>query len=485
MSNLFVGIYFFLLFYIAVYGFHLYWLIFLYLTCDRPEPVSYDLPADESEVPIVTVQLPIYNERAVALRLITTVAALDWPADRLEIQVLDDSDDDTAEIIAPELNRLRREGLRISHLRRGHRVGYKAGALAHGLNLAGGEFIAVFDADNLPRPDFLTRLMGYFKERESGLVQARWSFLNRNQSLLCRAQALFLDAHFLVEQSARSRGGLFMNFNGTAGIWRRKAIEDAGGWQSDTLTEDLDLSYRAQLAGWKMRLAEDVDVPTELPAAIRSFKTQQYRWARGAVETGRKVLPQVFASSLPWRVKVAALFHLTHKTVSLALPLLAILLIPALYVRLEGGMAKLLLIDLPIFLAGTGSMSIFYGLAYKRIGGERSWKNSLILPVLTSLGVALAVNNSRALAAAFFGEGNTFVRTPKTGSSARQIFPIPDGYRISFDRTVFLEMALAGYSLIALGWAAALDLYFSLPFLATFAFGYLYFTFLSIKESHA
>ncbi len=485
MAKAFLAIYFFLLAYIAIYGFHLYWIISLYVrNKDRREPALENIIIDK-RVPHVTMQLPVYNERTVASRLIATVAALEWPTDKLEIQVLDDSDDNTTDIIREEIEQTRRLGIKIHHIRRSNRNGFKAGALAHGLETAQGEYIAVFDADNMPRPDFLKRLIGYFINPQIGMVQARWSFINRNESLLCRAQALFLDAHFFIEQFARNKGGLFMNFNGTAGIWRKSAIIASGGWQFDTLTEDLDLSYRAQLTGWKMRFIDTVDVPTELPSSIRSFKTQQYRWARGAIETARKVLPTLMLSSNPLRVKVSAFFHLTQKSISMAIVLLALMLIPALYIRLEGGMVKLLLIDLPIFIAGTGSMSVFYGLAYKRQKRTQTTRNGMVLPLLTSIGVALAVNNSFALLSGLFSRKRSFIRTPKSGTGGNKNKILPADYRISFDSTVRIEFIVAAYSLAAIIFAVGLNLYFSIPFLLTFAFGYSYFVFRSIRESYA
>jgi hypothetical protein len=317
-----------------------------------------------------------------------------------------------------------------------------------------------------------------------GLVQARWSFLNRNESLLCQAQALFLDAHFYIEQAARSQGGLPMNFNGTAGVWRRCAIEAAGGWQFDTLTEDLDLSYRAQLAGYRLLFVDDIDVPTELPSSIRAFKTQQHRWARGAMETGLKLLPSILSSSMSRPMKLASAFHLTQKSVAPALLLLSLLLVPALYLRMEGGALKLLMIDLPIFLAGTGSMSVFYGLAYRRAKSERS-HGGLILPLLTSLGIGLSVNNSLAILAALVGRRRRFIRTPKSGHVGTGKTPLPHDYRIGFDHSVWAETLLATYALSAIGYAVFAGLLASLPFLITFAFGYSYYSVVSIKESYA
>jgi cellulose synthase/poly-beta-1,6-N-acetylglucosamine synthase-like glycosyltransferase len=414
--------------------------------------------------------------------LIRAVAAFDWPSDRLQIQILDDSTDNTSRIAREETTRLQGRGVWIEHIRRSDRTGFKAGALANGLATARGEFVAVFDADNLPRPDFLRKTLPYFSDSRIGLVQARWSFLNRGRSLLCRAQALFLDAHFYIEQAARSKGGLFLNFNGTAGVWRRRAIDTAGGWHHDTLTEDLDLSYRAQMAGWRLVFVEDVDVPTELPESIRSFKAQQFRWAKGAVETARKVLPGIFRSRLPLRIKLASFAHLTQKSVSIALLALSVLLVPALYIRLEGGLWKLFLIDLPIVVLGTGSMSLFYSLAYRRERASGSILDSLILPVLTSIGIALSVNNSLAVALAFTKRRREFIRTPKSGTSGGQRRGIPTDYMIPFDHSLRAEVFFALYALTAIVVALAVRLYPSVPYLVTFCAGFTFFSYLSIRE---
>jgi cellulose synthase/poly-beta-1,6-N-acetylglucosamine synthase-like glycosyltransferase len=474
--------YFFLLFVIAFYGVHIYWLIWLYLRNPAEKGKIGGLLAPLSRI---TIQLPVYNERAVVLRLIRSVAALDWPKDLLDIQILDDSVDSTSDLAASETARLRALGYQINHIRRKDRSGYKAGALAHGLKSAAGEFVAVFDADNVPRPDFLKRIIHHFADPRVGLVQARWSFMNREESLLCRAQALFLDAHFFVEQSARCRGRLFMNFNGTAGVWRRQAIDAAGGWQADTLTEDLDLSFRAQMAGWRFVFAEDVDVPTELPGSIRAFKTQQFRWAKGAFETGLKLIPSILRSDLPMRIKIASSFHLTQKIISVAILFLSIMLIPALFFRLETGMFKVLAIDLPIFLAATGSMSMFYGLAHRRERTDRSWRSTLLLPVLTSIGIGLAVNNTFAIYSALFGRRNHFVRTPKSGSTDCHVTTPPTDYRVGYDYSGKLEGLLALYAVGAVVCAISLNLFFSIPFLMTFVFGYMYFSVLSWRERHA
>jgi cellulose synthase/poly-beta-1,6-N-acetylglucosamine synthase-like glycosyltransferase len=482
MRDIFLVSYFFLLTYVAIYGVHIYWLIFLYL---KSRNKTHDVGLPEAFRPVVTVQLPVYNERKVAARSISAVAGFHWPSEKLQIQVLDDSDDSTTEIIAHEVARLRESGSDIEHIRRQSRKGFKAGALANGLRFARGELVAIFDADNVPERTFLMETVGHFTDPSVGMVQARWGFLNRESSFLCRAQALFLDAHFLVEQVARSRSGLLMNFNGTAGVWRKQAIVESGGWSDDTLTEDLDLSYRVQLRGWQARFVDDVVVPTELPSSLRSFKSQQRRWSKGAIETAIKVLPQILRSDLPLRVKLGSFLHLTQKTVSVALLILSILLVPALYFRLQGGALKLFLIDLPVFVAGTGSMSLFYGLAYRHQREARSFRNSAVLPVLTSIGIALTANNSLAVLSALFGRKDPFVRTPKTGATGREIIEVPRDYRTKANWSVGIEVVLALYSALAVFCASYLGLIYALPYLLTFAFGFLYFSVISVKESYA
>lgn len=482
MRELIIFLYFFLLAYIAIYGVHIYWLVWLHFSHRKK---IKRIVGFRDWFPTVTIQLPIYNEKRVAARLLRAAASMDWPPDKLVIQVLDDSSDETTSLIASEIATLEPRGLTINHLTRSERTGYKAGALAFGLEQDDSEFVAIFDADNVPEPGFLKAMIPHLADPAIGMAQAHWSFLNREESILCRAQALFLDAHFHVEQAARSSGGLFMNFNGTAGVWRRRAIDDAGGWQADTLTEDLDLSYRAQMKGWKLKYVDDVDVPSELPGSIRGFKTQQYRWTRGATETAIKILPKLLASDLPARVKISAFFHLTQKSISLALLLLSVLLIPALYFRLETGLTKILVIDLPIFLAGTGSMTILYGVALRRSRDKSSRTDRLLAPVLTSLGIGLAINNSMAILGGLRGRHAPFIRTPKSGTETTQKLKVPVDYRIPTDPTMLLESGFALYALTAVAVAVSLELYFAVPFLMTFTFGYFYFTFLSWRERYA
>lgn len=493
MKLLFITFYFGLLALLSVYGIHLYWLLAIYLRNRHSLTLPDKGLLGKSVFPVVTVQLPLFNERSVALRLIDAVRNFDWPPEKLEIQILDDSDDITSELIANHLANLppNNSGPAIHHIRRNNRSGFKAGALQAGLVRAHGQFLAIFDADNLPRADFLLHTVPFFNDDNVGMVQVRWSFLNRCESWLTRAQSLFLDAHFRIEQQARFKGGLLFNFNGTAGLWRKQAIVEAGGWQHDTLTEDLDLSLRAQLSGSRFIYCDDYDVPTELPNSLTPFKQQQYRWAKGAVQTAIKILPTIFRSSLSYRVKLAAFFHLTHKSTNLILLLLGLTLVPALYYRMDGGTTKLLIIDLPIFVAGTGSMSLFYSLANRANrtipanDGTRNRRELLILPFLTSLGVALAVNNSKAFLSGLSGRSSEFIRTAKSGSTDHKHCRIPKSYRTHPERIILVEAGLALYALSASLIAASLHLYPTLPFLLTFVIGYSYFTLLGVRDYHA
>ncbi|HEU4888650.1 MAG TPA: glycosyltransferase, partial [Thermoanaerobaculia bacterium] len=338
---------------LAVYSIHRLHLVRLRRRTPPPTRVTATV------YPPLTVQLPLYNEPNVALRLIDAVARLDYPG-ALDIQVLDDSTDETSSIVAGAVARIAANGTSIAHIRRASRDGFKAGALAHGMRLSTSELFAVFDADFVPPRDLLLRMVPYFADAGVGMVQARWTHLNRDESLLTRVQALFLDAHFAVESAARNFGGRFFNFNGTAGIWRRAAIEEAGGWSSSTLTEDLDLSYRAQLAGWEFVFLNDVEVPAELPAALSGFQDQQHRWAKGSIQTARKLLGTIVGSGLGRRVKSEAVFHLTNNSAYLFTVLLALLIVPSMLVRYRNGLAWMFAIDVPLFVASTGSVLLFY-----------------------------------------------------------------------------------------------------------------------------
>src|SRR6202040_4084347 len=336
----------------------------------------------EGQLPFVTIQLPIFNEQFVIDRLIDAVCKLDYPRDRFEIQVLDDSTDETTGVAQEIVERYARgfAGMApqpIAYLHRSNRHGYKAGALDKGLDVAKGELIAIFDADFVPPPQWLNQVVHHFAEPGVGMVQTRWTHLNRNYSFLTQVEAILLDGHFVLEHGGRSRAGVFFNFNGTAGMWQRKAIEEAGGWQHDTLTEDTDLSYRAQLKGWKFKYLQDVECPAELPIEMTAFKTQQARWAKGLIQTGKKILPKVFKSKAPFRVKVEAFYHLSANLSYPLMIVLSTLLMPAMIIRSFGGWFQMLVIDLPLFLASTFSISSFYLVSQKELFPRR-WPRTFL-----------------------------------------------------------------------------------------------------------
>lgn len=373
----------------------------------------------EPEVwPKVTVQLPVFNEKYVVERLIDATAQLDYPSELLEIQVLDDGNDDSVELAAARIAHWQGKGINIKHIQRPDRVGYKAGALAYGLQLAEGEFTAIFDADFIPDPQFLKRTLPHFSNPEVGVVQTRWEHLNADYSALTRLQAFGLDAHFTVEQVGRSSGGHFMNFNGTAGVWRTACIEDAGGWQHDTITEDLDLSYRAQLKGWRFIYLEDLGSPAELPAEMNALKNQQYRWTKGAAECAVKNLGKVLRKSkLPFSTRVHALFHLLNSAVFIVIFLAALLSIPVLLIRVSSEAYDLLFNLAGVFLLSLFILTFFYRIAHARMGGSR-WAFLRDFPLFLSVSMGLSLHNSIAVLEGYGGRKTPFVRTPKFAISA-------------------------------------------------------------------
>lgn len=460
---------------LSVYGLHRLWMVVKYLRLrSRPQQPAGRLGYE----PRVTVQLPIYNERYVVERLLRAVAGLDYPRELLEVQVLDDSTDDTAELAGRVVEELRGQGLDVVHLRRPTRRGFKAGALQEGLARAKGEFIAIFDADFVPPRDLLRRTLDYFADPEVGLIQTRWGHLNRGHNLLTRVQALLLDGHLLIEQTARSRSGCFFNFNGTAGIWRREAIESAGGWQDDTLTEDLDLSYRAQLAGWRFVFLPDLVTPAELPVEMNAFKAQQYRWAKGAVQTCKKVLPAVWRSRFPLGVKLEASFHLTANFAYLLLAMMALLVHPDL--RQEGvHWQSVLVVDVPVFLMASFSIFLFYAVAL-RAGGIGWLRIVFYIPMLIAVGIGLCLNNARAVLEAVFDQPSEFTRTPKYGAGAGPLRWWEMAYRSGRSWLPWVELVLAVYYAGFMVYAWQHRQWTSLPFFALFAFGFGYAALLSL-----
>jgi cellulose synthase/poly-beta-1,6-N-acetylglucosamine synthase-like glycosyltransferase len=474
-------LYFGLLSVLSAYGMHRLWMAWL-LWRSRRAP-ELPLP-DPASAPFVTVQLPLFNERYVAERLVRSVAALRYPAGRLEVQVLDDSTDDTVEIVARVVADLVAAGADVKHVRRPTREGFKAGALAVGLEQARGGLIAVFDADFIPEPDFLERTVGQFADPEVGMVQVRWDHVNRDYSMLTRAQAVLLDGHFVVEHAARHGSGRFFNFNGTAGIWRREAIEDAGGWQHDTLTEDLDLSYRAQYAGWRFVYLDGVAVPAELPVDMAAFKSQQHRWAKGSIQTAKKLLPDLLDSALPRPVKVEALFHLTANGTYLLMCVLSLLMPLTLFVRIDRGWLGTFAVDMPMFLLATLSVCHFYALSQRRLG-RSLWRQVAHLPLVLALGVGMSLNNGRAVVEALLGRSTPFVRTPKydirqNGQAWHELRYV----RVRWIQpTLELLLGLWFVPAIALALAQGGRALLSLPFLVLFQFGFLYVSLASLGQS--
>ena len=432
-------------------------------------------------LPKITVQLPVYNERYVVERLISAVAALDYPRALLEIQVLDDSTDDTAGIARAACERERARGVDIHYLHRGHRSGFKAGALKEGFEKSTGEFLFVFDADFVPPPNFIRDTLDFFSDPEVGMVQARWDHLNRDFSLLTRLQAILLDGHFVVEHTARNRSGRFFNFNGTAGAWRRATIEEAGGWNADTLTEDIDLSYRAQLARWKFVYLKDVVSPAEVPVDINGFKSQQHRWAKGSIQTGQKLLPAIFRSAFPLRVKIESFFHLTNNFSYPLVVALSILIFPAMLIRHRLGWTHLILLDFPLFFVSTSSVILFYVASQKEI--DPRWVRQLrYMPMVMSLGIGLAVNNAHAVLEAVLGRTGEFRRTPKYSVGNRPEDWRRKAYRTRVNPSFAFEIMLAIYFAITIAISLEEKIYLAVPFLMIFFSGYFYMAMLTVGQ---
>jgi len=463
---------------LALFGLHRLFLLLLYLRVRHRAPSG----SPGEALPSITVQLPIFNERYVASRLILATARLDYPRDLLEIQVLDDSTDATRERVATLVRRLARLGIPIVHVHRVHRQGFKAGALAEGLRTARGSLVAMFDADFLPPREFLRRTAPHFRDPAVGMVQARWSHLNRDYSLLTRLQSIFLDGHFGIEHVARNRTGRFFNFNGTAGVWRRACIDDAGGWAGDTLTEDLDLSYRAQLRGWRFVYLDDLESAAELPIDMNAFKTQQHRWAKGSIQTARKILPLVWRSRVPWRIKLEASFHLTNNLAYLLMAIPCLLWVPTLSARYDT--------DRPWMLAFAGAMTlttlciVVYHLVGQRAAGQSAWRTLRVVPALLSLGIGLSVNNGRAALEAVFGHSSAFLRTPKYGVTGTRGRP-GLAYHLRHGFVTWLELALALYFAVGLWVAVESERYLAIPFLVLFLAGFSYVGFSSLRPALA
>jgi cellulose synthase/poly-beta-1,6-N-acetylglucosamine synthase-like glycosyltransferase len=481
ISGFVVGTYLAVLLVLAVYGFHRSSLVWLYYLNRhrRPKPLG-----QFAEMPAVTVQLPLYNEMYVVERLLDAVVAIRYPRDRFQIQVLDDSTDETQEICKRKVAELTRRfpDLDIDYIHRVDRSGFKAGALQNGLRSAKGEFVLIFDADFLPLPDILERSINHFSDPQVAVVQCRWEHVNRDFSALTEVQALMLDGHFIMEHAGRNWSGRYFNFNGTAGLWRRSAIADAGDWQHDTLTEDMDLSYRAQIRGWKFVYLPEIAAPAELPVEMSAFKAQQFRWAKGSIQVAVKLLPTILRAPIGFKQKSEALFHLTNNLAYPLLLLLSILLLPNLALRTHHGWREVLLIDLPLFFGTTGSMASFYLSSQREIAKLRDpdkrpgfpWRALRRLPLVMSMGIGLCVNQSRAVMEALLGRETEFVRTPKHGIRGKLESWSGKKYRAAKSLTPFIELALAAYFVLAIGVAFQHGHYISIPFLCLFLAGFGY-----------
>ena len=462
--------YFIVLIILAAYGGHRYWLVYLYYKHKKNK--TTEPPARFADLPRVTVQLPIFNEQYVVERLLDAICRLDYPREKLDIQLLDDSTDETVEVARGLVERYKKLGNPVSYIHRENRHGYKAGALENGLQTSKGEFVAIFDADFVPPPDFLLKCIHHFTDPKVGMVQTRWTHINRNYSLLTEVEAILLDSHFVLEHSGRARSGVFFNFNGTAGILRKSMIGDAGGWQHDTLTEDTDLSYRAQLKGWKFLYLQDVECPAELPVEMTAFKTQQARWAKGLIQVSKKILPQVFSSNASRHQKVEAWYHLTANLSYPLMIVLSVLLLPAMVIRFYQGWFQMLYIDLPLFMASTFSISSFYLVSQKELFPKSWFRSLLFLPLLMALGIGLTITNTRAVLEALVGKQTAFARTPKYRVESKKDRVGAKKYRKRLGWLPWVELLIGTYFALAVFYAIDNENYFTVPFLLLFVIGY-------------
>lgn len=450
---------------LSIFGAHrlrILWLYWRHRGNDAPPRARFD------SLPVVTVQLPLYNESQVVDQLLAAVGGLDYPKDRLQIQILDDSTDDTREVCEQGVAELRERGFDVEYRHRTQRTGFKAGALEEATPSAKGDFLLIFDADFLPPPNLLNEMIHHFTDERTGMVQARWGHANKDQSLLTKLQAMMLDGHLVLEQTARSRGGFFFNFNGTAGIWRKRTILEAGGWQHDTLTEDMDLSYRAQMKGWRFVYLTDITVPAELPADMNGFKNQQHRWTKGSIQVCKKILGTVWRSDEPLRIKLESTAHLAANFAYLLMFGVLVLMYPASFM-FHNSWQKALFLDLPVFLFASVSVIIFYLSAQ---GAQRPWgwlKSLPLLPLLMALGVGMSINNGKAVLEALLNQQSDFVRTPKAGAARRR-----SRYKAARSLTFWVEVGLALYFSWLVWRAIDLANWASLPFLAMFQFGFVY-----------
>jgi cellulose synthase/poly-beta-1,6-N-acetylglucosamine synthase-like glycosyltransferase len=485
-----LGIYLVALLALFTYGMNCY-LLMIFYRLKRPNALQrhaeikkrFYQDCSVNNWPRVTIQLPIFNERYVVERLIESVCRFDYPKELLEIQILDDSTDDTVDIVRALAQQMKDRGLDIQYVHRDNRRGFKAGALKEGLKTAKGELLGIFDADFVPQPEFLKETIPHFTDPKVGMLQTRWGHINSDYSLLTRAQSIGIDGHFGVEQAARAWSGLFMNFNGTAGIWRKETIEDAGGWQADTLTEDLDLSYRAQLKGWKLRFVTDVVCPAEVPVTINAFKSQQHRWAKGSIQTAKKNLGNLFKSDQPLLVKIQAFLHLTHYMVHPMMLLVVLTSIPMLYSQWFFDKLAFPVMIFTLLCLATFGPSSMYMFSQKIL--YRDWKTRIkFLPFLMCLGTGIAVNNTKAVLEALLNVKSGFIRTPKYGIEKQQDSWRGKYYSIPLNAISILEFFLGLYSLGGLLMFLLFSKYLVSPFLLIYTAGFFSVFFLSVKHGH-
>ncbi|HEX8985912.1 MAG TPA: glycosyltransferase [Bryobacteraceae bacterium] len=462
--------YFVLLGILSLYGLHRYEIIRTYFKHRKKLPQGP--PSRFAQLPPVTIQLPLFNERYVVERLLDEVLKMDYPRELLQIQVLDDSTDETHPFAERLVAQYAALGHPIEYHHRTNRHGYKAGALQEGLETATGEFVAVFDADFVPPADFLMRTIHFFADPQIGVVQTRWSYINRDSNVLTEVQAILLDGHFVLEHGARYGRGLFFNFNGTAGILRRAMIDDAGGWQHDTLTEDSDLSYRAQLKGWRFVYLPGLDCPSELPVEMHSFQVQQSRWAKGLTQVAKKLLPTILRAKVPWRVKLEAIFHLTPNLSYPMMMVVSALMLPVMICRFYMGWMQMLFLDLPLIVASFWSISAFYILAERELYPRSFRRTVMLLPALLAVGVALTVINTRAVLEALLGVQTGFVRTPKYAVDKGQAGAVVVKYRRRSGWLPVIEIGIGTYFVLMVVFAIDVYNFFSLPFLLLFVGGY-------------
>ena len=437
----------------------------------------------EDQLPPVTIQLPLFNEMYVVERLVKAVTEIDYPRDRLEIQVLDDSTDETVKIARATVEKYAREGFNVHYIHREDRAGFKSGALGNGLLTAQGQLIAIFDADFVPRPDFLRKLVHYFTDPLVGCAQMRWAHINGAYNLLTRLQTIMLDGHFVVEQTTRNRTGSFFNFNGTAGVWRREAIEMSGGWQHDTLTEDTDLSFRAQLMGWRFVYLLEEEAPAEIPVEINAFKAQQRRWAKGVLQVCFKLYKRIWYAPLPLRLKLEMFFRLTGNVSYPMMIVASFLQFPLLLIRYNQGFHQLMLLDVPLLFFSTVSVALFYGTAIWYLEERRGWR-LLHLPLVMGLGIGLAFSNARAVLEALAGLKSEFVRTPKYRvEKTRDVTWKRKKYRRKRGWLPLLELGFAVYFVFAIAYAVRLHMWGPIAFLLLFFFGYGYMGMMSLLQT--